>query len=92
MQIKKHLILKAYESRLLKYFNNVPDWRQKNKTSISIVDAMMSGLACMYFQDPSLLQFQKRLQEEQHKNNLKQLFGIEQIPKETQMREIIDNV
>jgi hypothetical protein len=52
----------------------------------------MSGLACMHFQDPSLLQFQMRMQEEQHQNNLKTLFSVENIPKETQMRTIIDGI
>ena len=46
----------------------------------------------MHFQDPSLLQFQTRMQEEQHSSNLETLFGVERIPKESQMREIIDVV
>ena len=46
----------------------------------------------MHFQEPSLLQFQSNLEEERHCNNLKTLFGVEDIPKETQMREIIDDV
>jgi hypothetical protein len=73
-------------------FRKIPDWRQQSKVSISLHDALMSGLACMYFQDPSLLQFQKHLQDVQHKNNLQTLFGVQNIPKETQMRDIIDNV
>jgi len=59
---------------------------------ISLHDAMMSGLACMHFQDPSLLQFQQRIQDQQHANNLKTFFDVDNIPKESQMREIIDGV
>jgi hypothetical protein len=70
----------------------VVDWRQQKKVGISIQDALMSGFACMYFQDPSLLQFQQRMQEEQHRNNLATLFKVRKIPKETQMREIIDGI
>jgi hypothetical protein len=92
VKIKKHLNFTGLRIKASEVFESIPDWRQKNKISISIHDAMMSGLACMYFQDPSLLQFQKRMQEEQHRNNLNTLFGIENIPKETQMREIIDEV
>ena len=92
MKIKKHLNFTNLRIKASEVFESISDWRQKNKISISIHDAMMSGLACMYFQDPSLLQFQKRMQEEQHRNNLNTLFGIENIPKETQMREIIDEV
>lgn len=92
MKIKKHLNFTSLRRKASEIFASVPDWRQKNKITISIHDAVMSGLACMYFQDPSLLQFQIRMQEDQHRNNLNTLFGVENIPKETQMREIIDGV
>lgn len=92
MKIKKHLNFTSLRKKVSEIFESVPDWRQKNKVAISIHDAMLSGLACMYFQDPSLLQFQKRMQEEQNQNNLRTLFGVENIPKQTQMREIIDGV
>jgi hypothetical protein len=52
----------------------------------------MSAFACMYFQDPSLNEFQRRMQEEQHKNNLKTLFGVENIPQNTQLRDILDEI
>jgi len=52
----------------------------------------MSGFACMYFQDPSLLAFQQRLETSSQNNNLKTLFSVSSIPKETQMREVIDSV
>lgn len=92
VKIKKHLNFSDLRKKASEIFASVPDWRQKSKITINIHDAMMSGLACMYFQDPSLLQFQKRLQEKQHRNNLHTLFGVEQVPKETQMREITDGV
>jgi hypothetical protein len=88
----KHLSFAALRQRLSEAFNQLVDWRQTGKVDISLHDAMMSGFACMHFQDPSLLQFQKRLQEAQHQNNLKTLFRISTIPKETQMRELIDGV
>lgn len=73
-------------------FREVPDWRQSSKITISLHDALMSGMACMYFQDPSLLQFQVRLKDEQQRSNLQTLFDIKDIPKETQMRDIIDQI
>lgn len=92
MKIKKHLSFTGLRGKLSESFNEIVDWRQKKKVSIDIHDALMSGFACMYFQDPSLLQFQMRMQEEQHRNNLSTLFDVKNIPKETQMREIIDRV
>jgi hypothetical protein len=52
----------------------------------------MAGLAMMFFQDPSLLQFQKRMEEVKQTSNLKTLFGVASVPKETCMREVLDAV
>ena len=46
----------------------------------------------MFFQDPSLLQFQIRLEKKLHKNNLKELFDVQSIPESTQLRAVIDEV
>jgi len=92
MKIKKHLSFIALRKQLSERFNQIPDVRQEKKVTISLHDALMSGFACMHFQDPSLLQFQKRLQEKQNRNNLCTLFDVKTIPKESQMREIIDSV
>jgi len=46
----------------------------------------------MFYQDSSLLQFQQKLQEAVHKNNLQTLFQVASIPKDSQMREVIDEV
>lgn len=46
----------------------------------------------MHFQDPSLLQFQKRLEKKHHKSNLQTLFGIRKIPESTQLRTITNGV
>jgi len=51
----------------------------------------MSAFAMMFFQDPSLLQFQKRLQDAIQKNNLATLFGVSNIPCDTQLRDTIDS-
>ena len=92
MKAKKHLSFSSLRKALSKQFKNIADWRQSVKIIYSIHDALMSGFACMHFQDPSLLQFQARLKEEQQLNNLQTLFDVTNIPKETQMREIIDGV
>ena len=65
---------------------------QEAKTSHSIHDVCMSAFAMMFFQDPSLLQFQRRMEEEAHGNNLKTLFHVESIPKDSQMKDALDEV
>ncbi len=51
----------------------------------------MSGFAMFYLQDPSLLEFQRRFEREIQSSNLRTVFGIEQIPGDSQLREIIDD-
>ena len=46
----------------------------------------------MFFQDPSILAFQQRLQDGIHKNNLTTLFAVSDIPKDTQMRQVLDAI
>ncbi len=92
MHIKKHLSFKSLRKSLSEQIENFPDTRQGGKLSYSQHDALMSGFACMYFQDPSLLQFQQEMEEAQNRNNLRTLFGVSKIPESTQLKEIIDNI
>jgi hypothetical protein len=51
----------------------------------------MSGLAIFHLKYPSLLQFEEeRLSEEQIRSNLKTLYGLDQVPCDTQLRERLD--
>jgi len=92
MKIKKHLNFTSMRKKLSEIFSSLTDTRQPSKIKHSMHDSFMSGFACMYFQDPSLLQFQTRMKEDQNRNNLETLFDVKKVPKETQMREIIDTV
>lgn len=92
MKPKKHLGFTSLRNILSSCFNKIPAFRQKNKVAHSTHDALMSGFACMHFQDPSLLQFQKRLEKKHHKSNLQTLFNVKSIPENTQLRAITDEV
>jgi len=76
MKSKKHLSFFSLRKALTNCFNKIPEHRHAGKVDYSIHDALMSGFACMHFQDPSLLQFQQRLQKKHHKSNLQTLFGV----------------
>ncbi len=71
---------------------NVPDIRQEAKTDYTTHDVLMAGFACMFFQDPSLLEFQKELEKVERRNNLQSLFNLQHIPSDTQIRDITDTV
>ncbi len=90
--MKKHLRFDALRQTLSKHINNIDDHRQKNSCEYSLHDATMSAFACMYFQDQSLSEFQRRMEQNKHQNNLRNLFSVEKIPKESQLRDILDAI
>ena len=87
-QSLKHLSFESLRHALGLLFRDLPDRRQKTKVQHTMHDVVMSGFAMMYFQDPSLLQFQKRLREDQGRDNLATIFKVETIPEDTQMRKV----
>ena len=55
---------------------------------IPLADFLMSGLAMFTLKDPSLLAFDERRRLDA--DNLRQIFGITQVPCDTQMRAVLD--
>ena len=92
MKLKKHLSFGSLRNFMSSHIQKYADWRQENKSEYSIHDSVMSGFACMYNQSPSLLQFQKELEDSEKNNNLRTLYGVSDIPENTQLRNIVDKV
>jgi len=90
--IKKHLSFDSLRESFSKHLLSIPDHRQSASCTHRLHDAMMSAFACMFFQDASLSQFQRRMQEVENKNNLSTLFDVQTIPRDTQLRDIVDQV
>ena len=84
---RKHLSADALIRCVREGFQHVRDGRDR-KATISLADALMSGFALFSLKDPSLLAFDKRRNDQ----NLKNLYGIGQVPSDTGMREILDEV
>ena len=82
---RKHLSADALYALIGSSFAQVPDPRRPD-SPIPLPDALMSAFAMFSLKDPSLLAFDQRRND----GNLKTLFGIGQIPSDTQMREILD--
>ena len=92
MHHKKHLSFTALRKLLSEHFRQIDDRRQSGKVDYNLHDYLMSGFAMMFFQDPSLLAFQKRMQDSIQHNNLTTVYDVSKIPKESQMREVLDRV
>ncbi|OWK43266.1 transposase [Fimbriiglobus ruber] len=69
-------------------FKHVPDTR--TEPTISLRDALLSGFALFFLKSPSLLAFER--ERTSNTFNLQALFGLKQIPCDTQMRTILDDV
>ncbi len=91
MKELKHLGFSSLINLINSRFKDITDNRAKN-SKYNIVDVMMSGLGMMFFQEPSMLQFQRSLEEEESNNNLRTMFKVEEIPKDNQIRNILDEV
>jgi hypothetical protein len=69
-------------------FEQVSDGRAAN-ISFSMADALMSAFAMFSLKDSSRLEFDERRVRGE---NLKQIYGLKQMPCDTQMRQILDPV
>lgn len=88
--IKTHLSFDALRGAFSTHLRQVNDPRLQGRCQHSLHDAFMSGFACMFFQDPSMAEFQRRMEELNQCNNLRQLFDVGSIPKASQLRDMID--
>ena len=90
MHIKQHLGFAALRKIISERLLEIEDCRQQGKVDYALHDCAMSAFAMMFFQDPSLLEFQRRMQESINRNNLKTMFNVQSIPKDTQLRDVLD--
>jgi hypothetical protein len=84
---RKHLSADALFGLIRTGFALLPDHRFGG-ADISFTDALMSAFAMFSLKSPSLLAFDK----ERAEGNLETVYGIERVPCDTQMREILDPV
>jgi hypothetical protein len=84
---RKHLCADVLLSMLRADFADLTDHRS-GTPDISLADALMSAFALFSLKSPSLLAFDK----ERTEDNLQRVYGIERVPCDTAMREILDPV
>src|SRR5712671_5152025 len=84
---RKHLSADALFHVVRSGFATIPDPRGED-VDISLTDALMSAFAMFSLKAPSLLAFDK----ERSEGNLHTIYGIQRVPCDTSMREILDPV
>jgi hypothetical protein len=92
MRPLQSLTLEAMIALLSTTFGRIPDTRQADRVDYSLHDTLMSGFAMLFFQHASLLEFQRKMKQRRGRCNLETIFGVHEVPSDTQMREILDGV
>jgi hypothetical protein len=70
----------------------IPDPRSGDNCQYTTKDFILCAFACFFFQNSSFLDFQRSMEFESNKSNMKTLFGAGKIPTNDQIRNILDNI
>src|SRR5712692_9679373 len=84
---RKHLSADALFHLVRSGFAHIPDHRPAD-ADISLTDALMAAFAMFSLKAPSLLAFDK----ERAEGNLHTIYGLQRVPCDTHMRELLDQV
>ena len=81
----------ALKGILHRRIDQLPDHRKPGpNTRYSIKDAALGAFGIFYTQSPSFLEYQHYLQQAKGQNNAYTLLGVEQIPCNNQVRNLLD--
>ena len=86
-EARKDLSADALFGSLRSRFASLPDLRS-GEVEIPLADALMSAFAMFSLKDPSLLAFDHR--RHNPKDNFRTIYGINRVPCDSQMRDILD--
>ncbi len=74
------------------HFKLVEDHRDTSRIRISISDFLMAGFSIFSLKFPSLLNFEQKMRERGLASNLAPIYGMVEIPSDTHMRSVLDEV
>ena len=92
MRPLQKLTFDAFRDMLATTFAAIADQRDPRRITWELPAVLMSAFAMLFFQHPSLLEYQRRMQRRTGRSNLERVFAVEEIPSDTQLREILDGV
>jgi hypothetical protein len=86
-------IFKRLVGSLEEVWKEVPDNRREGYDQLyGIGDAVKSTFAVFFFQHPSLLSFQRAMQEKRKRDNGETLRGVKEIPCDNEIRNLLDRI
>jgi hypothetical protein len=85
------LVFSVFLDLLQQGIEKIKDPRSKsNGTKFKVSDAMLSAFSMFFMQSQSFLEYQRQMQSRSGKNNVQSIFGVEEIPCDQQIRNILD--
>ncbi|MGE5603593.1 MAG: ISNCY family transposase [Nitrososphaerales archaeon] len=79
-------------SILVATVTHLPDYRTGPQRVYEIADAALGAFAVFFTQSPSFLAYQRDMQRRKGHNNAQSLFGIDQVPSDPQIRNLLDPI
>lgn len=79
-------------SILIDSIEGFPDPRNGKNCRYSMRDIVLSAFSVFFTQSPSFLSYQRSMQQQKGSNNGRTLFGIEKMPTDAQIRNVLDGV
>lgn len=55
-------------------------------------DVLKCAFGVFFFQHSSMLEFQRKMQEKRQRNNMQSIFGVKEIPSDTQIKTLLDRI
>jgi len=81
---------------IITYFKSVledfPDKRTGKNKRYQIIDVALSAFSVFFTQTPSFLAYQRTMEQNKGGNNVKSLFGVDKIPSDNHIRDLLDEV
>jgi len=90
--MSKRKVFNTFISALEKSFTRLPDYRRGANTQYEIKDAAVAAFSIFFTQSPSFLASQRLLKNTKGKSNLGKLFGVENIPSDRQIKNLLDSI
>ena len=90
--MSKRLRFKAMLEPIKAALDKLPEHRTGNNTRYTLADGGLSALSVFYMQSPSFLSWQQDMEKKKGNNNARSLFGIERIPSDEQVKNLLDPV
>lgn len=91
--LRKHLSAPGLIKTVYQQFSKISDPREfGRKPTISLTDHLMSGLAIFSLKFPSLLEYDRKRDNQIIEGNLRTLYHVQEPPSDTYLRERLDQV